>query len=59
MLRTLTRPQILSLGVPWGREDIVAPGIAVVLLATQHLGRKELLPVRTGLRFGVLRQHVT
>lgn len=58
MLRTLTRPQILSLGVPWGREDVVAPGIAVVHLATRHLGRSELLPVRTGLRFGLLRQHL-
>ncbi|MCE9583697.1 MAG: hypothetical protein K8T20_14535 [Planctomycetes bacterium] len=55
-LRTLGRPQILALGVPWGREDILAPGVAVVHLAVQHLRRDRLIPSATGLRFGLLRQ---
>ncbi|MCC6740067.1 MAG: Ppx/GppA family phosphatase [Planctomycetia bacterium] len=54
-LRTLSRPQILALGVPWGREDIIAPGAAVVALVVRHLGRERLVPSLKGLRYGVLR----
>ncbi|MEK7716672.1 MAG: hypothetical protein AAB322_02840 [Pseudomonadota bacterium] len=56
LLRTLSPPQILALGVPWGREDIIAAGAAIVNLAVQHLHRDRLIPVATGLRFGLLRQ---
>lgn len=55
-LRGLSRPQILALGVPWGREDIIASGAAVVLLTVKHLRRDALVPSATGLRFGLLRQ---
>ncbi len=55
-LRTLSRPQILALGVPWGREDIIASGAAVVLLVVRHLHRDRLIPSAKGLRFGLLRQ---
>ncbi|KAF0246608.1 MAG: exopolyphosphatase / guanosine-5'-triphosphate 3'-diphosphate [Planctomycetota bacterium] len=56
LLRTLSPPQILGLGVPWGREDIISAGAAVVHLAVRHLRRDRLVPVATGLRFGLLRQ---
>ena len=56
LLRGLPRPQVLALGVEWGREDIISPGAAVVLLAVRHLGRASIRPVATGLRFGLLRQ---
>lgn len=55
-LRSLSRPQILALGVPWGREDIIAPGAAVVSLVVRHLRRDRLLPSARGLRYGLVRQ---